>query len=160
MGLPGLSDNDRLKVELGNALMIFSFSVLSLCHRLQLPATMENPGRSRIWLTAQCANARRLLRFTEAVCHYCQFGMRWKKETRFVGVNISLLGIERKCSGGRLCSRTGLPHVTLSGIDPVSGKWKTSFGNEYPRPMCSILTAAFYDADAVVFAQRLSKLIS
>ena len=96
MGLPGLADNDRLKVELGHVLMIFSFSVHSLRHRLQLPATMENLGRSRIWLTAQCANARRLPRFTEAVFHYCQFGMRWMKETRFIGINISLLGIERK----------------------------------------------------------------
>ena len=160
MGLDGLSDKDQLKVQLGNTLMIFSFAVLTLCHRLSLPATMENPGRSRIWLTPQCIQLRRLPRFTEAVCHYCQYGMRWKKETRFIGVNISLHCIEKRCSGGRLCSTTGLPHVILSGIDPSTGKWKTSFGNAYPRPLCRLLAAAFYDADAVVFSQRMSKLVA
>ncbi len=50
MGLDGLSIKDQERVKIGNALMTFSFGVLMLCHRLLIPATLENPATSMIWL--------------------------------------------------------------------------------------------------------------
>ena len=102
LGLPNLLAADRLKVELGNTFMISSFAVLTLCHKLRLLATMEKTSRSRIWLTAQFAALSGLPSFVNATTHYCQFGMRWRKETHIVGVHISLLSISRKCSSKRI----------------------------------------------------------
>ena len=103
LGLPGLEEKDALKVLLGNTLMAFSFSVLALCAKLYVPATMENPSRSRIWLTRDFQHICRLKFFVKVVIHYSRFGSAWRKETNICGVHISLLDIDLQCSGRRVC---------------------------------------------------------
>ena len=50
LGLPDRRPGDQRAIEIGSALMVFSASVMRACARFMIPATMENPGRSRIWL--------------------------------------------------------------------------------------------------------------
>ena len=72
LGLPGLSDKDALKVQLGNKLMRFSVSVLILCRRLVIPAVMENPATSRLWITPGVKYVARLSGARMFQTGYCQ----------------------------------------------------------------------------------------
>ena len=159
LGLPNLSDKDQLKVTLGNLLMKFSFAVVALCDRMMVPCTMENPSRSRIWLTANYLHIEGLKSFSKVVTHYCRFGSPWRKETRIIGVHISLLDLELKCSGRRVCSETGKPHVKLCGLCPQTGRWRTAFGNEYPARLGRLWARAFALAEATICSRRMSKLV-
>ena len=70
--------------------MVFSASVIRACARFMIPATMENPGRSRIWLCPPIA--RLIIRsvFSFSLTEFCMWGMRWRKSIGFLGTNIDL----------------------------------------------------------------------
>ena len=62
MGLEGLSPREKEKVRVGNLLMHRSATILDLCRKLTLPAALESPATSRIWLprrmVAACKHTR------------------------------------------------------------------------------------------------------
>eukprot|EP00974_Lingulodinium_polyedra_P010232 982896-Lingulodinium_polyedra.AAC.1 len=81
MGLSNLRDCDQRKVRDGNALMHFSFSVMSLAHRQGMPCSIENPSSSRLWIVPHAQRVWRLARPSLAMTHMCQWGARWMKPT-------------------------------------------------------------------------------
>ena len=107
--------------------------MLHECRLRGVPCIVENPYLSRLWDQPSFQKLRvRSLR--EALSDYCQDGTRWRKRMRFWGFNVDFEGFYRKCTGRGLCSRTGLPHVTLLGLD--KGSFLTATAEPYPRPLC------------------------
>ena len=51
MGLPHLRESGQQKVISGNRLLRFSVSLVVMCARCNVPATLENPWTSRAWIT-------------------------------------------------------------------------------------------------------------
>ena len=110
--------SDSEKIRVGNALMFFSCAVLRLALHWQLPFTMENPARSRIWL---CPSVKWLLKRRNVsfeTVHYCAFGTRWKKPTSFLGTHLDLSVLSRfQCHSSRrgICQFSHKPHLPLMG---------------------------------------------
>ena len=49
-GLPGLSDRDQARVDLGNRMVRWLVRIIKSCIKHRVPITVENPLTSRIWL--------------------------------------------------------------------------------------------------------------
>ncbi|CAE7219960.1 gag-pro-pol [Symbiodinium sp. CCMP2592] len=158
LGLPGLRPADQLKVELGNLWMRFSVKVLSLCWHMRVPATLENPLTSRLWL---CPPIQQLLRkplVGQWTTHYCASGRPFKKPTSFVGVhvNLSFLAVHT-CHSKRVCQYTGDRHVPLQGQTHSSGQWRTKWAEPYPPRMCRAIASAFYNSEVATMARRFEQ---
>ena len=76
---------------------------------------------------------------------YCQFGEDWKKSTTILVFNNKKFhqGKCVKCKvtyrdGESICSKTGKPHVLLSGSkgDKDKGQYKTNAACPYPLLFC------------------------
>jgi len=151
---------DRHSIQVGNSLARFSFGLLALARRLQLPATMENPKGSRLWILPP---ARQASLWSEYCCidtDFCQWGKPWKKGTRFIGVNIDLLPLARVCTGRSTCCRTGKPHQSLTGIDPATGRFWTAVAEPYPKALALSLAMAFEHSQGRSTARRLWLLLN
>ncbi len=152
LGLPGLSQKDQIKVDIGNCLMKFAVLVLHISLLLEVPMTLENPRTSRLWL---CPQVQKLLRRRHVqVQHveFCMFGTVWKKPTSFLGVWINLEPLMPfRCIGCKrgLCARSGRAHVPLAGLGQ-NGVWMTKLAEPYPVRLCSKLAQCF----ANFFAQQ------
>lgn len=153
LGLDDLKPADREKVRIGNIMMNFSASVLLLCRRHVIPAALENPAGSRIWLCKPIAAVRKWAVSREIVTDYCQFGEAWRKRTRILSVYADLSAAERKCHGKGICTATGRRHETLSGCH--NGVFRTSLAEPYPRGLCRCLVDAFGDALAAQFTHGM-----
>jgi len=162
LGLPDRRPGDQRAIVMGNALMVFSATVLRSCARLQIPATMENPGRSRIWLCPPIARLIDRPDFSFNLTEFCMWGMRWRKSTGFLSTNIDLSGLAaHRCLGAKrgLCLRTGKPHLTLSG-QREDGKWWTKIAEPYPPRLCQNVALAFGNAMVAKRASRFERLAS
>ena len=98
--------------------MRFSIYLLSLAHRLHIPASMENPQRSRIWLCPPVLALMRRKHVAMFLTHFCCWGKPFRKATSFMGVWVDYSRIEaHQCRGGKrgLCLFTGKPHQQLVG---------------------------------------------
>ena len=144
-GLPHLQAErpwDHAKVLLGNCLMTFSVSILKLCRRYQIPAVLENPDSARTWDYPPIANIGSGFRTFKT--DYCRFGKPWRKRIRFLSCCIGLSHASRMCRG-KVCSRTGLPHLSLEGKDS-NGHFYTSLAEPYPKDLSRALVRCFRDA--------------
>jgi len=148
MGLSGLSQADQEKVAIGNILMLFSASLIRECGQAQIPCSLENPARSRLWI---CSAMRRLSRtrgFSIITTEFCQWGVPWKKSTSFLSSNLDLIELANtRCVGSKrgICSRTGRGHQQLQGKDP-SGNFYTKLAEPYPKRLCKALAKAYYNS--------------
>ena len=79
---------------------------------------------------------------------YCQLDEDWKKSTSTLVLNNRKFhqGKCVKCKvtdkdGESICSRTGKPHVQLSGFkgDKDKGQYKTNAACPYPPPFCEYI---------------------
>ena len=106
-GLPGLRECDQVKVTVGNLLAAFTISILTVCKRMVIPGTAENPQTSRLWIFPCVANFLQVKGVVSVTADYCQFGMPWRKSTRIIGVNVALDRLERRCTlTGGVCSKS------------------------------------------------------
>ena len=150
-GLPNLRPIDQHKINIGNNTMKASARLISAARRFGVPCFLENPSTSLLWLAdpiqKQAAFGSRRCTFD-----FCQFGTRWRKRTTVMMWGAPLSPeLERRCSGRRgCCSRTGAPHIQLSGSDRASGQMWTHIAEPYPRALCH--TIADLLASAGVFA--------
>ena len=149
MGLADLRPGDAAKVRDGNALLSFVVGVLLLCARLVLPASLENPRSSRVWLTPPWQSVARLRCCRSFVTDFCMWGKPWRKSTIFAAVHLNLEAAfeGKRCLGARrgLCARTGQPHICLSGFDKEAKAWRTKIAEPYPGSLCKALAKSFED---------------
>jgi hypothetical protein len=151
-----LSAKAQEKVSQGNKHVLFSLRILDHVARqpsVSVGAGMENPAGSAIWLLpellALCnSHGGKIHRST---CHYCQYGKPWRKATTFLWVGTpKATAPDKKCHPqGRLCSRTGRPHVRLGQgrCHPSSGKPLTQVAQPYPPKLAAKLVDCLVDVD-------------
>ena len=136
-GLPDLSVKAQHTVDLGNKLMRVTARILALCKRMSIPAFLENPASSMLWVSPPIA------KFVSSGGHMivydaCQFGSRWRKRTQVLSI-CALDGthISRLCKGrGGFCSNSNKPHIALKGVAPISKRLWTKVAEPYPKQLC------------------------
>lgn len=156
MGLPNLREADERKVKDGNFFLRFTCRVCRLCHRLQIPFTVENPGRSRLWICPPMLQVMRFRRVHSVDVDYCYFGTRWKKRTKFLYFGLDLsewCQFQCKQSKRGICAFTGLPHFPLMGTND-QGVFLTKVAEPYPQRLCNAHARAMWDWHASATANK------
>jgi len=157
MGLPNLKPHDAKKVHVGNVLMKASAYILHLCSRHAVPAAIENPSTSRIWLARPLVQAQRWQAAREILLDFCQYGTPWRKRTKILCVHANLLPASKLCTGRKTCSATGVPHVQLAGIH--NEEFRTLTAQPYPKPLCRELCHHFASALATMKFNKISRYL-
>lgn len=142
--LKSLSPKAQAKVLKGNADAQFSLKMLRLILKQPLAvAGMENPAGSVIWHLAEFQSLEREPAVHVSTCHYCQYGARWKKPTKFLFVRgAKALAPCKRCQPlAARCSRTKMLHLKLGGgrRHPSSGRLLTQLATEYPLRLAAQL---------------------
>ena len=138
-----LSPKDAESLRLGNATMRSTLRLIKLFTRLKIPWGLENPASSNMWYVPE------LRRYWEsgiahlATVDQCAWKRPWRKRTRVLlywcdPCDVSALERNR-CTGHRVCSYTGKPHVQLTGSHPVDHKPMTLHAQEFPSGLSSTL---------------------
>ena len=84
LGLPSLwRPGDINAVNIGNRLMRFSAEALRACSNNNIPASIENPRLSRMWLCPPMVAIKRLRSFNFYIVDFCMCGTPWKKQLGF-----------------------------------------------------------------------------
>lgn len=117
-GLPHLETADFLKVQAANRMFFASVRLIRRCLRLGTRGYLENPATSFVWDTPQIQRLLKHPKVQLVTVHMCMYGCQWKKPTKLLLWNCAPVDL-RRCSGKTRCSRTGRPHLQLSGL---SGK--------------------------------------
>ena len=150
MGIPGLSERDRQKIDLGNRAMFFSCEMIRLCLANGVSISLENPHSSRIFKAAKLAALLEHPRAETYVVDLCQFGTEYRKRTRIVGWNCGFargLSAKRCSTNTRICSRTSQPHSIL-------GPNHTRAAQEYPWPLAHALGSWLVTSARSAFLSR------
>ena len=136
----------RKQVLQGNLLATNSINIFEEAAKHGVPAILENPATSRLFLVPQVRRMIRLgiARFT--ITDLCQHGTRWRKPTGLLTCNIEGSGLQHLAVRCRatdgVCSRTKSPHIQLSGTAPNGVCW-TRIAQEYPAKLCSKIASVF-----------------
>lgn len=156
-GFDGLRAHDERKVRLGNNLLRFVVRVITVCIVMKVPAIAENPFASWAWKMPGALHllSRPIVRFTRS--DFCQWGTAWRKATGFLTVYIDTQPIHRVCRGRCKCSRSGLPHVVLSGTN-CDGVFLTHIAEPYPYRLCKCLVKCCENAVKNNMANNLDAL--
>eukprot|EP00975_Prorocentrum_lima_P051623 10810770-Prorocentrum_lima.AAC.1 len=137
-GRPDISPKDTEKVQQGNATMQATLKLVAAFHKLSIPWVVEHPATSKAWYLPEVQALLRLPGVRLMQCDFCQYGSRWRKRTRFMCGHIDhndLQRLSRQCSGKGVCSRTGRPHIQLTGSGPGGVPW-TRIAQPYPGALC------------------------
>lgn len=160
LGLPGLSPNDQLKVERGNTLATFSFSLFLLARSLNVPVVIENPSTSWLWQLPGALNVLRIHNTHILDFDFCAFATPWRKRTRLLYCHVNLDSVQPcKCSGRGLCSFTGRPHQVLEGKNGDGIFW-THIAEPYPKGVCRLVVKCFQQAFRNHTFLGLSRLVA
>ena len=162
LGLGFLKPHDEVKVLLGNQMMHFSAWLLNLALRFHIPASMENPARSRIWLCPPLLALRRRRRVSWHVTHNCAWGKAFKKPTAFLAARLNLHRLDTAvCIGAKrgFCWFTGNTHIPLCGQDE-HGNWLTKLAQTYPARMRTAIAKCFKDTDVEQIARQFERHVN
>ena len=149
-GLPGISDNMKVKVHRGNLHAAFCLRILRHCIAYNILYWLENPDGSFLWLLDTWIRS--------GVCEYsrafrfdmCVFKTPWRKRTRIL-TNTCLAGKRWLCSGDH-------SHIQLRGRSKVHGRSWTHAAQVYPLRLCKVVAKAMLAqvAGATVKQEKLS----
>ena len=133
-GLPGITNNMRVKVLQGNAFSGWLAGLIAQCLDLQMVVLVENPHLSYLWWMPEWKKLASRSGCGFYVTDYCRWLMRWRKRTKFFG-NFSLVG--SSC----LCRCSG-PHIQLKGYSVLHKMSWTRVAEPYPRSLCRHLATS------------------
>ena len=138
LGLPGLSQTDRAKVEAANKLADFTVSLLALALRQHFFLSIENPGNSWMWsVLAHCVRSRGDPALAAAFSNLhrvslsmCMWGGSRPKNTLLLCTSPILAPMALQCSG----DHQHLPFKLRSS----AGSWvvDSTAEAEYPAEFC------------------------
>ena len=114
-GFAHLQGRDKSKVNQANRMLFGAYRVIRKCLRLNIAGYLENPMTSMLWKTPQ---VRKLLQHRHVHLirtHLCQYGVQWRKATYILVWGCKPFQL-LTCSGRGKCSRTGRPHLQLTGL--------------------------------------------
>ena len=139
-GLPWLSELDRIKVNKANIMLKRAVKVIRKCLKLGKSGYLENPMSSMIWQTPQIQRLLRDPRVQLCPLEMCMYNTQWKKPTFILLWNAPATNFSR-CTGRRVCTRTGKSHMQLTGI---SGKrFLTEQAQVYSKEFSKALMLTF-----------------
>jgi len=133
-----LTQKSKAKVLEGNAHVKFTLRVLEEVDNQPLVvAGLENPAGSVMWRLPEFHALGKRRRIFYSTCHYCQYGARWKKPTKFLFVGAAKALSPCKTCKGQVCSRTKKVHLKLGQgrLDPSSGRDLTKVAMQYPTKL-------------------------
>ena len=157
-GLSGLSLKDKERVRLGNNLARFSFRIFRFCHQLCIPAAIENPSTSRLWLIRPAQQIQSYPDVHLHVTDYCQDGTPWRKRTKVLTCHIDFSLVPRLCTSHKgICSHTNKPHVQLCGQQ--YGQFLTLLAQPYPKKLCNRIATVFHSAMLESLSRPMMKLV-
>ena len=140
-GLPGLTGQKAAAVKEGNKLARSTLRVFKACIQSNTRVLLENPATSRLFLLPCFRRLLSLPKVALGQFDMCQYGTAWRKPTAVLGANIGEEAWNQLCmkchSRGR-CSRTGKPHLALSGNNAENIPW-TKIAQTYPKKLCVVL---------------------
>ena len=147
-GLPDLSAKNQIKVSNANKCYLATARLVRSLHRKGRPWIIENPHTSFMWWMPEIYNLQWLPRVHPYVIDQCMYGTPWRKRTLLLCGNISLDDMQwiKQCKTARggICSRTGQPHIRLSGKGP-DGVSLTSKAARYPLKLARSLASVLVD---------------
>ena len=134
-GLPKLSEKDCCKVRDANRLLRTVAGLCRLAIKYKIPFVIENPQSSRVWLSQEVRNLRKLGARSDLLS-MCQYGTPWKKNTILLSHGVPAFDPPLcVCHSSRgLCSLSGKPHLHLSGKS--KGVFATAAAQVYPNKLC------------------------
>ena len=136
MGKPGLLENDRRRVEVGNKLMMVCVSLVRLCQERGVLWSWENPQSSRMWLCPAVRALFRRCKPTRVDLTFCAYGTAWRKATTFVFSRfLRVSHLAKKCVAKDVCFYSRNKHQILQGNTRSGATW-TSVAQAYPRKLC------------------------
>ncbi len=149
-----LTEKEWQSILLGNRCFRACLRIMRILDQYRIPYILENPASSKAWFLPPVQSHIRQSHVQFITCDFCQFGARWKKPRSFICGHVDpldLVRLGRRCSGRGCCSRTGRPHVQLTGSHHT-GIPMTKFAEPYPTSLCTtlshILTAHVHTADS------------
>ena len=143
---------DRRKLADANRLARLAMELIRVAARRGKVVTVENPASSRLWKTPEVQALIRDFNGSFAHADCCQYGTAWKKPTSFLVLGLAEeVGDLRRCGAGHLCTRTGLPHVPLTG-KTKDDMFKTRAAQAYPSGLAFDIAAVILSSSK--FASR------
>ena len=138
--MASLSPLAQQKVLQGNADAKFTCMTLrEIANQPLAVGGVENPSDSVIWKLPEFQALEEMGRAFSTKCDYCQYGVRWKKPTKFLFVGgKKALAPSKLCKqAGKRCSRTKKAHLKLGQgrRHPSSGALLTKLATEYPQKL-------------------------
>ena len=161
LGFPHLAGRDLQCVAAGNRCMRFCARMLRECAKHSIPAGMENPRSSMIWLAMPLRGVIAATWSEDVFVDHCQWGTRWRKPTRLLMICCANLDrLQRRCHPtGRVCSYSGREHLTVSGINPDTKKFWTSHAQEYPRGFSNDVACALHDTCSSRVMRQVASMV-
>ena len=155
-GLPGLSENQQKRVNLGNLQLTLCSQIIRICNLNNIPIMLENPYRSFIFETPEMQALLAAPSCEQYVCDQCQYGAPWRKATRFICWNCNyIFSLSERCTGRQgICSRSHKHHIVLSGTSKEHGLLWTTIAKGYPKRLAKALGDSLINS---AVSKRLNK---
>ena len=131
-GLPGLSGTLAARVHSANELYQITCDLAEFCLHRRKYFSIENPGRSFMWLTKPFLKFCQKFSLQEVFFHHCRYGSARRKLTKFLHNVPSFQQLESFCDNNH-------QHEPW-GQDPA-GHWRTSEETTYPWQLCKSIAA-------------------
>ena len=129
----GITNHRRAaeKERLGVELALFAYTVCSICKKLNIFWSIENPATSRLWNLDPIIELAMLHRVHAVTIEMCQYVMPFCKSTTVLTNCAALLGLARRCNHKR-------HDITLIGTVKQQGQYikYTKLAAEYPQQLC------------------------
>ena len=137
-GLPTMTANMKVKVEIGNAMSLWLAGLVQEAIAANLPFWIENPAGSFLWLQREWLNLIEEHGIGSFYTDYCRWGTPWRKRTRFLG-SFTAAGLKFYCN----CL---VPHVRLDGYSAKHKCCWTKAAESYPKNLARYLAAALTES--------------
>lgn len=128
-GLPSLQGTNALRVQAANELYRRTVVMAKLCHANAVFWSIENPGRSYMWLTDDVAEFLQAHTHFDTFFHHCQYGSARRKLTRLVHNIPTFLALDKLCDNSHEHEPWGYQDHQCA----------TALETAYPWPLCRAL---------------------
>eukprot|EP00435_Cladocopium_sp_Y103_P060970 s205_g22.t1 len=120
------------RVTKANQLYQVTCDIIRFCHQRNKLWSVENPGRSFMWLTTPFIQLLSEIAPLEVSFHHCRYGSSRRKLTKFLHNIAHFAELEKMCDGSR-------EHEPW-GQNP-DGSWATSLEVAYPWELCRAIAS-------------------
>jgi len=143
-GLPGLVPKNLEKVAQANAQIKNAVAWIRCSCAQGVPGYLENGRRSLIWHHPLVLELIQEGLCWVSVLDQCQYETEYRKRTLLLvwGVPENAFDFLRCRAPRGICSRTGLAHLHLEGVDQ-NGRFKTAAAQVYPVKMAQAIAMKF-----------------